>query len=138
MPTTKTKKTAKSTKSAKAAKSTNGAKGKAAKSTKAAAKGAKSDLRKAQVRIIQTLAKSKALTRAELSAKAVVDSASLTEYVGSLYDDVRVANDRKHFTSLLSRKLVKAEQHDVDGRDVVYFSVTSAGKKMANNLPKSK
>lgn len=125
------KKAAKKAPAKKAAKKT----AKAAKPAKKAAKKAdkaprarKEGLRNPQVRILKALSKGKSLTRAEIAEKAPVDVATCVEYIGSHDDAKRIANDKKHFPSLLTLKYVKAEQHDEGGHDVVRYAITAAGK----------
>lgn len=89
----------------------------------------KTGLRTPQVRILTCLAKAKtALTRKEISEKAPVDLAFCTEYVGSNDPERRAKNDLK-FPSLITLGHVKAEQHDVDGKDVIRYSITAKGRK---------
>ena len=90
-------------------------------------------LRKPQVRILQALDASRGnpLTRPQIAAKARVDYASLTEYIGAHDDVVRIKNDELYMPSLRSLKLVKVEQHDVDGKDTVVHTITAAGVKAA-------
>ena len=100
--------------------------------TKKTANAKSNGLRKPQLRILQALVTSrKALTRQQIAAKAPVDAAATTEYIGSLDPQTREANDLKHFPSLISLKALKVEQHDVKGKDVIVFSITAKGKKLA-------
>ncbi len=106
---------------------------KAVKKAPAAKREKKDGLRKPQVRILKALAKSgKPLTRAQIAEKASCDVAGMVEWIGSADPEVRTANDKKHFPSLVSLGLVKQEQHDVDGRDVVVYAVTAKGKAEAS------
>lgn len=109
-----------------------------AKATKAAAtpkaetngRARKDGLRKAQIRILQLLSKaSNPLTRPEIAKKAPCDLANCTELIGSHNDDVRKANDAKHFPSLRSLGFVRVEVHDIDGKDVFHHSITATGRK---------
>lgn len=94
--------------------------------------GKASGLRAPQVRILKALVKAgKPMTRSQISEKAPVDQAACVEYIGSHNPDVRLANDAKHFPSLVTLGYVKAEMHDVDGRDVVQYTVTAKGAKAA-------
>ena len=89
-------------------------------------------LRKPQIRILQALAKSgKPLSRKELADKASVDQAGCVEWVGSVNSDIREANDKKHFPSLVSRKFVRFDNQDINGRDTVVYAITAAGKSEA-------
>jgi DNA-binding MarR family transcriptional regulator len=83
-------------------------------------------LRKPQIRILQALGKAKEpLTRAEISKRAKVDSAWLTEYVGSVVDaKIRAKNDKK-FKSLVTLGHVTAKDSD----DGTVYSITSSGRK---------
>jgi len=85
------------------------------------------ELRQPQVRVLQTLAKSKEpLTRSEIAAKATVDQAGLTEYIGSSDKAKRAANDKKKgWKSLVSLGYVKAE----DGEGAATYTITAAGRK---------
>ena len=92
------------------------------------AKQTKPALRAAQVRVLTTLATADApLTRKEIADAAKCDLAGLTEWIGSSDPKKRVANDKKWFPSLLSRKLVAAK--DTDGGMV--YTVTAKGRKVA-------
>lgn len=98
-------------------------------------RGKKEGLRKAQVRILQFLLKTgKAENRNTISAGAPCDLANCTELLGSHDPEKRAANDVRYFPSLLSLGFVKAEQHDVDGKDVVQYSLTANGRKTAAKL----
>jgi hypothetical protein len=104
-----------------------------AKVTKAAAAKKAADpnkLGKPLVRILTTLAKNKApLTRAQISEKAGVDHAFLSTYLGAHDPDVRKANEAKRGTTgLITRGLVKADEDDRDGRTVVVYVITAAGR----------
>lgn len=110
---------------------------KTAPAKKAAKKGAKTEtkprekkdgLRKPQLRILAALAKRDNLTRAQIAEKAPVDVATCVEYIGSHDDAIRLANDEKHFPSLLTLGLVKAKQVDVEGRNVIQYSITAKGR----------
>lgn len=97
----------------------------------------KEGLRKPQVRILATLNKAgkNGVTRAAIAEKSEVDAAACTEYLGSTDPDVRAANDKKHFPSLIGLGYVKAEKHDVDGKDVISYHISESGK---NALTKAK
>lgn len=121
------KKAAKKTAAPKATKKAAAPK-KAEKNGKPAAK--KGGLRKPQVRILRAVLKNpKGLTRSQIAEKAPVDVATCVEYVGSSDPAIRKANDVKHFPSLISLGFVKAEQHDVKGKDVVIYTITEKGKE---------
>lgn len=128
------KKTTKTT-AAKKATSPKTAKAKKAPAKKATTKAPakkKDGLRKAQIAILKYLAKqSTPKTRTQIAKGAEVDSAGCTEWIGSTKDEVRLANDEKHFKSLVSLKLVKQGQHDVNGKSVIAYSITATGKKQA-------
>ncbi len=98
------------------------------KTTKKKTTKKKDGLRKAQIRILQALKSGKQLTRAQIAEKVGVMSADCTYYVGANDSDVRTANDKKHYPSLISLKLVRIEQHDTDGKVVTYYSITTLGK----------
>jgi len=90
-------------------------------------------LRGPQVRVLVALSKSnKPLTRVQIADKAKVDQAALVEYVGSADKARREANDKKHFPSLLSLGLVRADDAEVDGREVVVYQVTAKGRTAAS------
>lgn len=83
-------------------------------------------LGKPMVRILKLLSKGKALTRAQISEKAPVDNAFCTTYLGSVDEEKRLANEEKRGTkSLLTRKYVRAEQHE---GEAVTYSITATGK----------
>jgi hypothetical protein len=95
---------------------------------KAAAKQDKG-LRKPQVRVLEALSKSgKALTRAQISDKAEVDNAMLTDYIGSTDDAKRKVNDTKLMPSLVTLGHVHAVAPEEDGGPSSY-SITAAGRK---------
>lgn len=146
MATTTTKKTAKkrtarktvgsaASRGAKSTKKTGGTGGKKTGGTGGKKTAKKKDgLRKPQVRILSALSASKkALSRQQIAVKAPVDAAACVEYIGSHDPVKREANDKKHFPSLISLGLVKAEQHDVEGRDTVVYSITAKGKTAVKN-----
>lgn len=90
----------------------------------------KEGLRAPQIRILAALAKNNHLTRAQLAEKAPVDVAACVEYLGSHNDDVRKANDVKHFPSLRTLGYVKLEVHESsDGRDSFQYVITASGRK---------
>jgi hypothetical protein len=86
----------------------------------------KSVLSKPQIRILQCLAKGKALSRKQISEKAPVDNALCTSYIGAI--DPEILARPEHAFSLINRKFVRAEQHDVDGKDVILYTITASGK----------
>jgi DNA-binding MarR family transcriptional regulator len=106
----------------------------AKKATDTQAPKEKSGLRKPQIKILLTLAKKDEVTRAQLAEKAGVDTAGMVEWMGSLNPEKRAANDVKHFPSLLTLGLVKAEQHDVDGKDTVLYFLSAKGKAAVAKL----
>lgn len=83
-----------------------------------------SGLRKPQQRILKALKGGKAMSRATISEKASVDAASMVEYIGSHDPEVRKANDKKHFTSMITLGLVRAEVNE-DGP--VTYTITAKG-----------
>lgn len=89
----------------------------------------KDGLRTPQVRVLKALSLGKALTRKQISESGQVDSAGLTEWLGSLDETKRLANDVKHWPSLISLGLVRAELLDVEGKDTVVYTITAKGKK---------
>lgn len=108
------------------------AKASTAKKSTPAPAAKKEGLRAPQVRILKALAKAgKPLPRKTIAEKAPVDQAACVEYLGSHDDSIRKANDVKHFPSLVTLGLVKCEIQDVDGRDVVVYSVTAKGRDAA-------
>lgn len=104
----------------------------APKTTKKAAKPSanghakKTGLRDPQIRILKALSKASGpLNRKALSKKAPVDLAFCTEYIGSVKDDIRKANDKKNFPSLITLGLVRPE---VDEEDGIVYAITAKGK----------
>ncbi len=94
-------------------------------------------LRKPQIRLLEALKKAgKPLSRAQAAEKAEVDQAACVEYIGSSNPEIRKSNDAKHFPSLISLGLVKHEQHDIDGKDVVVYSITAKGKEKLEKAAK--
>jgi len=91
----------------------------------------KSDLRKPQQRILECLAKaSQPMTRKEIAEHAGVDSAGCTEWIGSTNDDTRLANDTKHFPSLVSLGFVKQSVNAVEGgKATAFYTITAVGRK---------
>jgi hypothetical protein len=97
--------------------------------TKVQEKKTKDGLRKPQVRVLTALSKSKQpLTRSEISTKAEVDLASLTEVIGSSDAAKRKHNDKKMgWKSLLTLKYVTAK----DGEEgATTYVITAAGRKV--------
>lgn len=95
----------------------------------------KTGLRKPQVRILQYLNKTGApATRAVISAKAPVDLAFCTEYLGSSNEEVRLKNDAK-ILSLLSMKAVKLGLPEEEGGAATY-AITATGKKLLETATK--
>jgi len=95
----------------------------------------KSDLRKPQRRILTALLNHESLTRKGISQVATVDNAFCTELLGSLKDEVREANDVKHFPSLISLGLIKYESApDENDKQTTYYSLTAKGTKAADAL----
>lgn len=96
----------------------------------------KTGLRKAQVRILQFLSKKadQEFSRNQISAGAPCDLANCTELLGALDPDKRAANDAKHFPSLVSLKLVKVAERDIDGKNTTVYAITAAGRKEAAKL----
>ena len=101
--------------------------------TKTAAKTAVDSLRKPQVRLLQAL--SGEMLRNDWADAATVDRASCTEYVGSVYDEIREVNDEKYFPSLLTLGLVTASLYEMEeGADKVFYSLTKKGQTVAKSL----
>lgn len=97
---------------------------------KPAAPAKECGLRKPQVRILRALADNGGwMDRKTIAQKAPVDVATCVEYIGSHDDAKRKKNDEKHFPSLISLGYLTAEQHDVNGRDRIVYSVTAEGRK---------
>lgn len=94
----------------------------------------KGGLRTAQVRILKLLSKKDLLPRNIIAEKAPVDVANCVELIGSHDPDKRAANDVKHFPSLITLGLVRAEQHDVKGRDTILYRITPKGKSEVAKL----
>lgn len=87
----------------------------------------KEGLRKPQVRVLAALEKaSRALNRAEISAKGEVDLAMLNSYIGSHDDKVRAKNDKNVCLSLLTLGYVKTSAAEEEGHGV-YYKITATG-----------
>ena len=94
--------------------------------TKASKTEKKSDLSKPQLRVLEYLKKQKAgKDRKEISEGAGVDYARLNSYIGSVKEERRKSKPN----CLLELKLVKMEVEDRNGKDVIIYSLTAAGKK---------
>jgi hypothetical protein len=102
------------------------------KTIKAAPGGRKKEgLRNAQVRILKFLARKPDQTfdRNQIAKEAPCDPASCVEYLGSHDPVKRAKNDEKHFLSLLTLGLVKAEIKSEDGtREKVRYKISATGK----------
>jgi hypothetical protein len=84
-------------------------------------------LRKGQVRILRCLSKASGpMDRKTIAAKAPVDLASCVELIGSPDKATRVANDKKHFPSLIGLGYVDVE-HPEEGPAV--HSITAKGRE---------
>lgn len=103
------------------------------KTVKATPGGRKKEgLRNAQVRILKFLARKEGQTfdRTEIAKEAPCDPASCVEYLGSHDEAKRLKNDEKHFPSLLTLGLVRAEIKSEDGtREKVRYKISAEGKK---------
>jgi len=97
-------------------------------------KAKKDGLRKAQIRILKALVGQSPLSRSELAEAAEVDSAGCVEWIGAHDDEKRLANDVKHFPSLITLGFVKAQLRDVDGKNVIQYHITATGKKTAEKF----
>lgn len=97
---------------------------KAVKKAPAAAPAAKKGgLGKPRLAVLKALAKaSKPLTRSLIAEKTGIGS-GFTSLLG--HSDPAKREER----SLLSLGLIKAEQHDIGGRDTIVYSLTAAGRK---------
>lgn len=110
---------------------------------KAAGTGAgrpkKEGLRKPQVRILAVLAKAnRGLTRAEISEKAKVDVAACVEYIGSLDEAKRLANDEKMgWKSLISLKYIKQAASEKEDARGAYYAITALGKAASEKESKA-
>lgn len=87
-------------------------------------------LRKSQRRILELLSKSKyGMTREELAKKGELNLPWMSYWLGSLNADTRMDRDASHFPSLLTLKLIKYHEEDVNNRDVQVWSLTALGKR---------
>lgn len=109
---------------------------KAAKaSTNGAPREKKEGLRKPQIRILHALAKAgKPLTRGQISDKAPVDNACCTEYIGSDDAEVRAANDKRRFPSLLTLGLLKTVPHQDGDKATTAYDLSAKGAKEVEKL----
>jgi hypothetical protein len=127
-------KTAKTVKNAKTTKKSV----KTAKTVKSdkAPRAKKEGLRKPQIALLKFLAKAKkAFTRSILAEKAEVDVAGCCEWLGAVSEEKRLANDVKHFPSLISLGLVRfAPEEEVNGRAVPTYQITAKGTAAAAKL----
>lgn len=76
-----------------------------------------------QARVLKALANSK-------TPMSYKDIEAATGYYSNLTAVLRTDHDG----SLAEKKLVKEEQHDIDGKDTLVFSALAAGKKLAAKL----
>jgi hypothetical protein len=82
-------------------------------------------LRDSQVRVLQVLSKAKEpLSRTEIKDKAELSSSILQ--IGSPDLDLRKTNDKDHYPSLLSLKMISEEE--VEGKRGQCYSITAKGK----------
>lgn len=92
----------------------------------------KEGLRSPQIRILKYLNKAtKPVTRNVVAEKSPVDVAACVEYLGSHDKAKREANDKKHFPSLITLGLVKAQIEEDTG---VTYQLTAKGKTTAARL----
>lgn len=86
--------------------------------------GRRKTLRNPQIELLTALSKSKtgSLNRKQLAEKC--PGVGLSEHLGSIYGE-----PNKYTVSLIEHKYVKQEQHDVDGKDVMIYTITASGKK---------
>jgi len=130
MPVAK-KTTTKKTASKKATKKTATKKTAPKKATKkTTARKPSTALAKGQIKILQLLAKSgKQLTRKQLITKGV-EPTGLGGHIGLKDPDKRaIQEERDGRKSLLTLKLVKVQQQDVDGKDVLFYAISATGKQ---------
>lgn len=85
-------------------------------------------LTKVQVAILKTLKSGKPLTRNQLAEKTPCDPAQVGVSVG--YNDPDINARPVHSGNLVNRKAVRIEQHDIDGRDTITYTITATGKKL--------
>lgn len=107
-----------------------------AKATKeVAVKKGTSGLKKPQERILKFLEKqTEGMSRAAIAEFAPCDVAGCVEQIGSHDEEKRLANDAKHFPSLITLGLVKFAMPAEGTRGVVY-SITAKGKQVAAKIP---
>lgn len=91
-----------------------------------AEKAPKSEIGKPHMRILEAILKAnRALTRAEISERTGINS-GFTSILGHLDEDKREEG------SLSAKGLIRAEFHDVEGKNTVFWNLTAAGKKLAS------
>jgi hypothetical protein len=89
-------------------------------------------LGKPAIRVLQCLAKSKSpLTRAEIAEKAPVDIAWVSLFVG--FKDGREGGK----DDLVAMGAAKVTQQDVNGRDVLHYSITAKGRQVLEKALKA-
>lgn len=99
----------------------------------------KEGLRIPQVRILEAVSKAAdGLTRSQISTNAKVDPA-MQHYLGPV-DPARVESQavKEGFPSLLSLKYLKQSKQDVDGKDVILYTITKAGQNALAKLQSTK
>lgn len=98
------------------------------KGAKTAASGETGDIRKdSTAHLVLKLIDKKPMSRTQLSEK--LDGAWVGSKLMGHHDPAQTLP-----SSLVGRKFAKAEKHDVDGRDVILYSITAAGKKALEAL----
>jgi len=90
--------------------------------------GKKVGLRKPQIRILAALRKKSPMTRAEIAERAKVDLAWCVTNLGSSDPEIRKANDRKWYPSLITLRLVELT-NDEESRGALY-RITELGKNV--------
>ena len=82
----------------------------------------------------------KPLTRKQaFEATGLKDPSTSSTYLGRTDPDVRAADEKKWgYTSLQTLGFVKAQIDDMDGKDVITFSLTAAGRKALEDAKKAK
>lgn len=86
--------------------------------------GRRKTLRNPQILVLEALnkAKNNTLTRAQLVDKC--PGVGLTEHLGSIG-----GTKNKYTVSLIEHKFVKQEQHDINNKDTMVYTITATGKK---------
>jgi hypothetical protein len=88
------------------------------------------ELRAAQIRILQVLAKAtKPMSRRDIALKAKVDPTKVGDYADRPETQSAETKAKWAFPDLRTLEMIKVGVYDVDGRDVRGYTITAKGRK---------